>query len=42
MQSQPDEAERLLGLANEALQLRWQTYEDMATRKAEDFHPMYE
>ena len=42
IRSNPDEAERLLSLANEALDLRWQTYEDMATRKASDFHPMYE
>ncbi len=42
MRSNPEEAERLLALANEALQLRWQTYEDMATREAHEFHPMYE
>ena len=42
MQSQPEEAERLLALANEALRLRWQTYEDMAMRSAKDFQPMYE
>ncbi|MDX1474126.1 MAG: hypothetical protein R3309_08145, partial [Reinekea sp.] len=42
MQQNPDEADRLLGLANQALDLRWQTYEEMATREASDFHPMYE
>ena len=33
----PAEAERLLALAQQAADLRWQTYEDMATRGAEDF-----
>jgi pyruvate-ferredoxin/flavodoxin oxidoreductase len=33
----PAEAERLLALAEQSAQLRWQTYEDMATRGAEDF-----
>jgi pyruvate-ferredoxin/flavodoxin oxidoreductase len=42
MRSQPDEADRLLGLANHALQLRWQTYEEMATREAHDFVPVSE
>ncbi len=42
MRSNPDESERLLALANEAMQLRWQTYEEMATREAHEFHPMYE
>jgi pyruvate-ferredoxin/flavodoxin oxidoreductase len=42
MRSNPSEAERLLALANEALELRWQTYEDMATREADEFQPMYE
>jgi pyruvate-ferredoxin/flavodoxin oxidoreductase len=38
----PEEAERLTDLANEALQLRWDNYEQMAGRQAKDFHPMYE
>lgn len=42
MRSQPEEADRLLGLANHALQLRWQTYEEMATREAHDFVPVSE
>lgn len=42
MRSNPEEAERLLGLANHALELRWQTYEDMATREANEFVPMNE
>jgi pyruvate-ferredoxin/flavodoxin oxidoreductase len=33
----PVEAERLLGLAQQAADQRWQTYEEMATRSARDF-----
>ncbi len=33
----PAEAERLLGLAQQAADQRWQTYEEMATRSARDF-----
>ena len=33
----PAEAERLLGLAQQAADRRWQTYEEMATRSAERF-----
>lgn len=33
----PAEAERLLGLAQEAVDQRWQTYEEMATRGADRF-----
>ena len=33
----PAEAERLLGLAQQTADLRWQTYEEMATRSAGDF-----
>ncbi|MGZ4193195.1 MAG: thiamine pyrophosphate-dependent enzyme, partial [Solirubrobacteraceae bacterium] len=33
----PEEAERLLGLAQRAADLRWQTYEEMATRGAHAF-----
>jgi pyruvate-ferredoxin/flavodoxin oxidoreductase len=35
--AQPAEAERLLGLAQQAADLRWQTYEEMATRSAREF-----
>jgi pyruvate-ferredoxin/flavodoxin oxidoreductase len=35
--AQPAEAERLLALAQEAADLRWQTYEEMATRGAHEF-----
>jgi pyruvate-ferredoxin/flavodoxin oxidoreductase len=37
--SAPTEAERLLGMAQEAADLRWQTYEDLATRTAHEFPP---
>jgi pyruvate-ferredoxin/flavodoxin oxidoreductase len=33
----PEEAERLLGLAQQAADRRWQTYEEMATRSASQF-----
>jgi pyruvate-ferredoxin/flavodoxin oxidoreductase len=33
----PEEAERLLDLAQEAVDQRWQTYEEMATRGADRF-----
>ena len=33
----PDEAERLLGLAQQAADLRWQTYEEIATRGTREF-----
>ena len=35
--AEPAEAERLLGLAQEAADLRWRTYEEMATRPAVQF-----
>jgi pyruvate-ferredoxin/flavodoxin oxidoreductase len=35
----PSEAERLLGLAQQAVDLRWRTYEEMATRDAAHFPP---
>jgi pyruvate-ferredoxin/flavodoxin oxidoreductase len=35
----PVEADRLLTLAQEAADLRWQTYEEMATRSADEFQP---
>jgi pyruvate-ferredoxin/flavodoxin oxidoreductase len=33
----PDEFDRLAGLAQQAADQRWQTYEEMATRGARDF-----
>jgi pyruvate-ferredoxin/flavodoxin oxidoreductase len=35
--SDPDEAERLLGLAQESVNQRWDTYEDMASRAPQHF-----
>jgi pyruvate-ferredoxin/flavodoxin oxidoreductase len=35
--SDPAEAERLLALAQQAVDQRWSTYEEMATRSAADF-----
>jgi len=35
--AEPEEAERLLALAQHAAELRWETYEDMATRAAHAF-----
>ncbi|MBN1378787.1 MAG: pyruvate:ferredoxin (flavodoxin) oxidoreductase [Gammaproteobacteria bacterium] len=37
--SNPVEAERLMKLAEKSLQLRWSTYEEMATRPADQFQP---
>ncbi|MDX2247053.1 MAG: pyruvate:ferredoxin (flavodoxin) oxidoreductase [Bacteroidia bacterium] len=36
----PEEAERLMTLAQEMVDLRWKTYEDMSTWKANDFQPV--
>ena len=38
-QTNPDEADRLLQLAQEALHQRWSVYEEMATHGPEEFHP---
>ncbi|MDT8319348.1 MAG: thiamine pyrophosphate-dependent enzyme, partial [Xanthomonadales bacterium] len=35
----PEEAERLMNIAQEVVYQRWATYEEMATRNAADFHP---
>jgi len=35
----PEEAGRLLELAQQAVLQRWSVYEEMATRNAADFHP---
>ncbi|TPG32704.1 pyruvate:ferredoxin (flavodoxin) oxidoreductase [Mycolicibacterium hodleri] len=37
--SDPLEAERLLGMAEQAIEQRWNTYEEMAARGPEHFHP---
>jgi pyruvate-ferredoxin/flavodoxin oxidoreductase len=36
----PSEAEKLLSLAQEIVDLRWETYETMATSGAEKFQPV--
>ena len=36
----PDEAERLMALAQELVDLRWKTYEDMAHMGASEFQPV--
>jgi pyruvate-ferredoxin/flavodoxin oxidoreductase len=38
--NQPDEAERLMKLAQEAVDLRWATYEHMAKQDPSQFQPM--
>jgi pyruvate-ferredoxin/flavodoxin oxidoreductase len=40
-QTQPTEAEKLISLAQEIVDLRWKTYEDMAGYSAKSFQPMY-
>ena len=35
----PVEAERLLGLAEQAIEQRWNVYEEMASRGPQHFHP---
>jgi pyruvate-ferredoxin/flavodoxin oxidoreductase len=37
--SDPEEAERLLKLAEQAIEQRWNVYEEMASRGPEHFHP---
>ena len=37
--SDPVEAERLLGMAEQAIEQRWNVYEEMASRGPEHFHP---
>ena len=39
-QTQPEEAERLMQLAQEIVDLRWKTYEDMAGYGASSFQPV--
>ena len=38
--SNPDEAERLMNLAQEIVDLRWKNYEDMASWNFEAFQPV--
>ncbi|HAT06928.1 MAG TPA: hypothetical protein DCS77_14735, partial [Aeromonas salmonicida] len=38
-QSHPEEAERLMQVAQQVVWQRWATYEEMATREASHFHP---
>jgi len=40
LRNEPDEAERLMKLAQEAVDLRWATYEHMAKQDPSKFHPM--
>jgi len=38
--SNPEQAERLMNLAQEFVNLRWKNYEEMATKSASDFMPI--
>ena len=38
-QSHPEEAQRLMQVAQQVVWQRWTTYEEMATREASQFHP---
>ncbi|MNE99645.1 Pyruvate-flavodoxin oxidoreductase [compost metagenome] len=38
-QSHPQDAERLMQVAQQVVWQRWATYEEMATREASQFHP---
>ncbi len=38
--SNPEEAEKLMTLAQEMVDLRWRTYEEMASQSARDFQPV--
>jgi pyruvate-ferredoxin/flavodoxin oxidoreductase len=40
LRNEPDEAERLMKLAQEAVELRWATYEHMAKQDPSLFQPM--
>ncbi len=39
--SNPEEAEKLMVFAQQLVNQRWKTYEEMATKKASDFQPVY-
>jgi pyruvate-ferredoxin/flavodoxin oxidoreductase len=41
-QTRPEEAENLIRLAQEIVNLRWKTYQDMAGYGAESFQPLYQ
>ena len=36
----PEEAERLIKIAQEQVNLRWKLYEELATKRASDFAPI--
>ncbi|WP_183148751.1 hypothetical protein [Aeromonas caviae] len=38
-QSHPEEAQRLMQVAQQVAWQKWATYEEMATREASQFHP---
>lgn len=40
-QTQPEEAEKLMQMAQEIVNLRWENYEEMASFEAKAFHPVY-
>ena len=39
-QTNPDEADHLLNIAQQLVDLRWKTYVDMATAEATEFQPI--
>jgi pyruvate-ferredoxin/flavodoxin oxidoreductase len=39
-QTNPEEAERLMVHAQNLVNLKWKTYEELATKKASDFVPI--
>lgn len=39
-QSHPEEAEKLMGLAQELVNLKWKNYEELATKQVSDFVPI--
>jgi pyruvate-ferredoxin/flavodoxin oxidoreductase len=42
LKTNPDEAEKLMDLAQEQVNLRWETYEHMSKMGASNFNPVYE
>jgi pyruvate-ferredoxin/flavodoxin oxidoreductase len=42
LKTNPDKAEKLMDLAQEQVNLRWETYEHMSKMGASDFNPVYE
>ena len=41
LKTNPNEAEHLMDLAQEQVNLRWETYEYMTKMSAANFHPVY-